>query len=58
VKASNSAAGWTFGRDVAIAADGSTFVVGAVNESSNATGIDGNQLDTSMMQAGAAYVFR
>jgi hypothetical protein len=59
VTASNAASGGSaFGSHVAVSADGSTFVVGAMDESSGATGIDGNQLDTSQMDSGAAYVFR
>ena len=45
LKASNTAAGATFG--VSVALSGDTLVVGANNEQSSATGINGNQLDTS-----------
>ncbi len=45
-----------FGTGVAI--DGDTIVIGASGESSNATGVNGDQADNSMSQAGAAYVFR
>jgi hypothetical protein len=54
VKASNDAG--HFGV-VALSGDGNTFVVGAPSESSAATGIDGDQTDTSMPFSGAAYVF-
>jgi hypothetical protein len=40
-----------------VAISGDTIVVGTPYESSNATGIDGNQLNNSMSSAGAAYVF-
>ncbi len=56
LKASNPSAGATFGISVAISAD--TAVVGAVGESSSATGVNStNQADTSDFGAGAAYVF-
>jgi hypothetical protein len=42
---------------VALSADGTTMVVGAPNESSNATGVNGNQADNSLVASGAAYVF-
>jgi hypothetical protein len=45
------------GQGVAISADGTTLVVGAPHESSSAAGIDGNQRDNSVFDAGAAYVF-
>ena len=44
----------TFGRSVAL--DGNTLVVGA-DDPSCATGINGNQADTSCFRAGAVYVF-
>lgn len=40
-----------------IAASGDTVVVGAVQESSNATGVNGNQSDNSVPGSGAAYIF-
>jgi hypothetical protein len=55
VKASNTNAGDKFGTATAI--DGDTIVVGAPFESSNATGINGNQADNSAASSGAAYVF-
>lgn len=42
---------------MALSADGSTLAVGAPDESSIATGIDGVQLDNSAPDAGAVYVF-
>jgi hypothetical protein len=54
VKASNSGSG-VFGSSVAI--DGDTMVIGAPGEDSSATGVDGDQTDTSAGQSGAAYVF-
>jgi HJR/Mrr/RecB family endonuclease len=57
VKASVTGANDQFGLPVALSADGSTLAVGAAFESSNATGIDGNQADNSALFAGAVYVF-
>ena len=58
VKASNAAADGAFGFGVALTADGSMLAVGAISESSSATGIGGNQADTNAFHAGAAYVYR
>ncbi|MCA0350989.1 MAG: FG-GAP repeat protein [Chloroflexi bacterium] len=55
IKASNPDFNDLFGHSVALS--GNTLVVGAVNESSEATGINGNQTDNSAMNAGAVYVF-
>ncbi|WP_345319408.1 FG-GAP repeat protein [Candidatus Villigracilis proximus] len=55
LKASNTEAIDDFGNSVAISGD--TLVVGALNESSNATGVNGNQADNSASYSGAAYVF-
>ena len=55
LKASNTDAGDGFGYSVAVSGD--TVVVGAYAESSNATGIDGDQSDNSAVAPGAAYVF-
>lgn len=55
LKASNTDPSDGFG--AAVAAFDDTVVIGAFAESSNETGIDGNQLDNSAFAAGAAYVF-
>jgi hypothetical protein len=55
LKASNTEGLDNFGTSVAIS--GSTVVVGAPGESSNATGVNGNQSNNSAQNAGAAYVF-
>ena len=55
VKASNTDPSDRFGTAVAVSGD--TVVVGAIFESSNATGVNGNQNDNSTSFAGAAYVF-
>ncbi|NOY89656.1 MAG: integrin [Deltaproteobacteria bacterium] len=57
IKASNTEQDDWFGWSIALSADGSTLAVGAQQEDSNATGIDGNQADNSMQKAGAVYVF-
>ena len=57
VKASNTGAGDQFGFSVALSSNGSTLAVGAVFESSIATGIDGNQASNTAPEAGAVYVF-
>jgi hypothetical protein len=56
IKASNADASDQFGWSVALSGDGNTLAVGAKSESSNATGIDGDQAHDST-QSGAAYVF-
>ncbi len=56
VKASNAGSFDGFGFSVALSADGNTLAVGAYAEDGNATGINGNQNDTSL-DTGAVYVF-
>jgi hypothetical protein len=58
VKASNTNSNDFFGQSVALSADSSTLVVGAYNEASAATGIDGNRRDNSAQGSGAVYVYR
>lgn len=55
LKASNTDAFDFFGRSVSVSDD--TVVIGAYQESSSATGVDGNQADNSAPASGAAYVF-
>ena len=57
LKASNTGAGDNFGSSVALSRDGSTLVVGAYLEQSNAWGVDGDESDNSLTNAGAVYVF-
>jgi hypothetical protein len=57
LKASNTGPEHQFGRAIALSSDGSTLAVGAIGESSAATGIGGNQDDRSAAGAGAVYVF-
>ncbi len=55
LKASNTGAFDYFGHSVAISGD--TVVIGAREEASNATGVNGDQSDNSADKSGAAYVF-
>ena len=57
LKASNTAAFDAFGSAIALSSDGSRLAVGALEEKSAATGVNGNQVDRSTNRAGAAYVF-
>jgi len=57
VKASNPGQSDHFGNNVALSADGNTMAVSAYFEASAATGINGDQNDDSIPQAGAVYVF-
>jgi hypothetical protein len=57
VKASNTGSSDKFGYFVALSADGDTLAVSAYFESSGAKGIDDDQDDDSIPQAGAVYVF-
>jgi hypothetical protein len=55
LKASNADSGDRFGSAITLSQD--TLVVGAPNEASKATGVDGNQGSNNSADAGAAYVF-
>jgi trimeric autotransporter adhesin len=57
IKASNPGDGANFGSSVALSRDGNTLAVAAYYEASNATGINGNQADRSIPEAGAVYIF-
>jgi hypothetical protein len=57
IKASNTLPEHRFGQRVVLAANGNTLAVGAIRESSNATGVNGNQSNASSSEAGAVYVF-
>jgi hypothetical protein len=56
-KASNPDASDAFGTSVALSDDGTTLAVGATGESSDAIGIDGDQANDTLANAGAVYVF-
>jgi hypothetical protein len=55
LKASNTGADDWFGYSVDVS--GNTVVVGAFHEDSSATGVNGNQLNNSAVDSGAAYIF-
>ena len=57
VKASNPGQSDLFGMTVALSADGNLMAVAAPWERSAATGVNGDQNDDSLPQAGAVYVF-
>jgi hypothetical protein len=57
VKASNTDAGDEFGSSLGLSADGRLLLVGARGEDSNAKGVNGNQADNSVRDAGAGYLF-
>lgn len=57
VKASNTDEADRFGTAVSLSQDGSTLAVGSPEESSAATGVNGDQNDDAVSEAGAAYMF-
>jgi hypothetical protein len=57
VASSNIEPGDNFGYAVALSQDGTTMAVGAWAERSGARGVDGDQSDNSVPEAGAVYVF-
>ncbi|HEY7444179.1 MAG TPA: hypothetical protein VH701_17245, partial [Vicinamibacterales bacterium] len=57
VKPSNTEESAEFGHAVVLSADGNTMAVSAFWEASSAKGINGDQNDHSIPQAGAVYVF-
>jgi hypothetical protein len=57
-KASNPGNEDQFGSAVALSADGTTIAVGAVEEDSAATGVNGDQASGGASNSGAVYVFR
>jgi hypothetical protein len=57
IKASNPGQSDKFGFVVALSQDGNTLAVSAPGEGSAAKGINGDQNDNSIPEAGAAYVF-
>ena len=55
VKSSNTEVSDTFGVVLAFSGDGARLAVTASGEASNATGLNGNQANNAMTQAGAVY---
>ncbi len=57
VKASNTGASDFFGISIALSGDGNTLAVGASSESSNASGINGDEGNDLLGASGAVYLF-
>jgi sarcosine oxidase delta subunit len=57
IKASNTGANDHFGTSVSLSADGNTLAVGANNEDSGSTGVNGDEANNDEPDAGAVYVF-
>ena len=57
IKPTHAQANQHFGWALALSADGSTLLVGAHFEDGGARGINGDQLDASAEDSGAAYVY-
>ncbi|MEL0628859.1 FG-GAP repeat protein [Psychromonas aquatilis] len=59
IKASNTKADGqeSFGASLALSSDGKKLMVGAKNEDSAASGIDGDQTDSSLSASGAVYIY-
>ena len=57
IKASSAGQSDTFGLSIVLSSDGNTLAVAAPWEASAATGVNGDQDDDSLPQAGAVYVF-
>jgi hypothetical protein len=49
--------GDSFGHSVSLSADGNTLAIGAINEGSKATGVNGDRNNNSTPGSGAVYVF-
>ncbi|WP_428253101.1 FG-GAP repeat protein, partial [Gynuella sp.] len=57
IKATHPTKNAQFARTLTLSADGNTLAAGAMLESSNATGIDGDETNTSASTSGAVYIF-
>ena len=57
IKASNTGASDAFGSSISLSLDGKTLAVGAIKESSDATGVDGDDKNDNKEWSGAVYVF-
>lgn len=58
LNSSNSDGYDRFGSSLSISADGKIIAVGAIGESSNATGINGDQQNNAFSESGAVYIFQ
>jgi hypothetical protein len=57
IKASNPGQSYRFGHHIVLSQDGNTMAVSSHFEASDTKGVNGNQNDKSIPQAGAVYVF-
>ena len=57
IKARNTGAGDEFGYSVSLSDDGNSLAVGAINEDSNSTGVNGMEDNDLKWLSGAVYVF-
>ena len=57
IKASNTNIGDHFGQALSMSLDGQTLAVAAIDEDSNAIGINGDQTNNNATSSGAVYVF-
>lgn len=57
ISGNTSGSGDQFGYSIALSGDGNTLAIGSLNESSNATGINGAQGNNLASESGAVYVF-
>ena len=57
IKASNTDANDVFASSIALSLDGNTLAVGAIKESSSATGVNGDDKNNDKEWSGAVYVF-
>ncbi|NNC64249.1 MAG: integrin [Gammaproteobacteria bacterium] len=57
IKGSNTEAYDEFGSTLSLSRDGRLLAIGARGEDSGATGVDGDQADNSVAEAGAVYLF-
>ena len=57
LKASNADVGDALGTQLTLSADGNTLAVSSLSERSKALGINGDELDNSLLESGAVYVF-
>ena len=58
IKASNTDSDDEFGSSIALSSDGKTLAIGAEDEDSNATGVNGDQTNDSLPSSGALYIRR
>ncbi len=58
IKPTNTDDGDTFGKSIHLSDDGLTLAVGASNEDSSSTGVNGSWFNNSSSNSGAAYIFR